>query len=50
MASNYNRIRRPAVIFVQDGVSDVVVKRETLEDIISCDVIPERISKQPSFK
>lgn len=50
MASNYNRIRRPAVVFVKDGVSDVVVKRETLEDIISCDVIPERISKQPSFK
>ncbi|WP_110932415.1 diaminopimelate decarboxylase [Paenibacillus bouchesdurhonensis] len=50
MASNYNRIRRPAVVFVKDGVSDVVVKRETLEDIISCDVIPERISKQPSYK
>ncbi|MUG44743.1 diaminopimelate decarboxylase [Paenibacillus woosongensis] len=50
MASNYNRIRRPAVVFVKDGVSDVVVKRETLEDIISCDLIPERISKQPSFK
>ncbi|GAA0135627.1 diaminopimelate decarboxylase [Paenibacillus sp. YSY-4.3] len=50
MASNYNRIRRPAVVFVKDGVSDVVVKRETLDDIISCDVIPERIAKQPSFK
>lgn len=50
MASNYNRIRRPAVVFVKDGASDVVVKRETLEDIISCDVIPERISKQPSYK
>ncbi|AZK47106.1 diaminopimelate decarboxylase [Paenibacillus lentus] len=50
MASNYNRIRRPAVVFVKDGASDVVVKRETLDDIISCDVIPERISKQPSFK
>lgn len=50
MASNYNRIRRPAVVFVKDGNSDLVVKRESLQDIVSCDVVPERISKQPSFK
>ncbi|WP_334071642.1 diaminopimelate decarboxylase [Paenibacillus sp. A14] len=50
MASNYNRIRRPAVVFVQNGQSDLVVKRETLQDITSCDVIPERIAKQPSLK
>lgn len=50
MASNYNRIRRPAVVFVQEGHSDLVVKRETLEDLISCDVIPERIAKEPSLK
>lgn len=50
MASNYNRIRRPAVVFVQNGQSDLVVKRETLLDITSCDVIPERIAKQPSLK
>lgn len=50
MASNYNRIRRPAVVFAKDGSSDLVVKRESLQDIVSCDVIPERISKQPSFK
>ncbi|MNE15528.1 Diaminopimelate decarboxylase [compost metagenome] len=50
MASNYNRIRRPAVVFVKDGQSDLVVKRETLQDIVSGDVIPERIAKQPSYK
>ncbi|MEF2964407.1 diaminopimelate decarboxylase [Paenibacillus sp. M1] len=50
MASNYNRIRRPAVVFVQNGQSDLVVKRETLQDITACDVIPERIAKQPSYK
>lgn len=50
MASNYNRIRRPAVVFVQNGKSDLVVKRESLQDIVSCDVIPERIAKQPSLK
>ncbi|MNW51285.1 Diaminopimelate decarboxylase [compost metagenome] len=50
MASNYNRLRRPAVVFVQDGQSDLVVKRESLQDLIACDVIPERIAKQPSLK
>ncbi|GJM80026.1 MAG: diaminopimelate decarboxylase [Paenibacillus sp.] len=50
MASNYNRIRRPAVVFVQDGRSDLVVKRESLQDLVACDVIPERIAKQPSLK
>ncbi|MCM3698239.1 diaminopimelate decarboxylase [Paenibacillus macerans] len=50
MASNYNRIRRPAVVFAQDGHSDLVVKRESLQDLVACDVIPERISKQPSLK
>lgn len=46
MASNYNRIRRPAVVFVKDGESDVVVKRESLDDIVLNDVIPARIKKQ----
>ncbi|MNF18706.1 Diaminopimelate decarboxylase [compost metagenome] len=50
MASNYNRIRRPAVVFTKDGQSDLVVKRESLQDIVSGDVIPERIAKQPSYK
>ncbi|MNT17940.1 Diaminopimelate decarboxylase [compost metagenome] len=49
MASNYNRIRRPAVVFVKDGASDLVVKRESLNDIVANDLIPERIQKQPSF-
>jgi len=43
MASNYNRIRRPAVVFVKDGNADVVVKRESFEDIVGNDVIPERL-------
>lgn len=50
MASNYNRIRRPAVVFVQNGHSDLVVRRESFEDITACDLVPERIAKQPSFK
>jgi diaminopimelate decarboxylase len=38
MASNYNLIPRPAVVFVRDGASRVVVRRETFEDLVSRDV------------
>ncbi|MEH7351008.1 diaminopimelate decarboxylase [Gottfriedia acidiceleris] len=37
MANNYNRIRRPAVVFVKDGVSREVVRRETYEDLVKND-------------
>ncbi|MGG0174993.1 diaminopimelate decarboxylase [Gottfriedia acidiceleris] len=37
MANNYNRIRRPAVVFVKDGVSREVVRRETYEDLVRND-------------
>lgn len=43
MASNYNRIRRPAVVFVKDGQADLVVRRESHEDLVRNDVIPERM-------
>ena len=38
MASNYNRIPRPAVVAVSNGESKVVVKRETYEDLIKNDL------------
>jgi diaminopimelate decarboxylase len=37
MASNYNKIPRPAVVFVADGRARVVVRRETVEDLIRLD-------------
>jgi diaminopimelate decarboxylase len=43
MASNYNRVTRPAVVLVADGDADVIVKRETLDDVVKNDVIPERL-------
>lgn len=46
MASNYNRIRKPAVVFVKDGASDLVVRRESLEDIVRHDVVPQRIQNK----
>ena len=38
MASNYNRLPRPPVIFVKDGHARVVVRRETYEDLIERDL------------
>ena len=38
MASNYNRVPRPAVVFVKDGQSRVVVRRETYKDLFHLDV------------
>ncbi len=48
MASNYNRIPRPAVVFVKDGSADLAVKRESYDDIVGNDLIPERMKKAPA--
>jgi diaminopimelate decarboxylase len=37
MASNYNKVPRPAVVFVREGRPRLVVRRETLDDLISHD-------------
>jgi len=39
MASNYNRLPRPAVVFVRDGTTRLVVRRETLDDLVRQDVL-----------
>ncbi|MGB9112600.1 MAG: diaminopimelate decarboxylase [Acidimicrobiales bacterium] len=38
MASNYNRIPRPAVVFVEDGVARAVLRRETPDDLLRLEV------------
>jgi diaminopimelate decarboxylase len=38
MASNYNKQVRPGVVFVRDGLARPVVRRETYEDLLSCDL------------
>lgn len=38
MSSNYNRLQKPAVVFVNEGKSRIVVKRESLDDIIKNDI------------
>ena len=38
MSSNYNRLQKPAVVFINNGESRIAVKRETLDDIIRNDI------------
>lgn len=38
MASNYNRLRKPAVVMVSNGTDRVIVKRETYEDLLRNDI------------
>jgi diaminopimelate decarboxylase len=38
MASNYNKLTRPPVVFVHEGTHRLVVRRETYEDLVRCDV------------
>jgi diaminopimelate decarboxylase len=38
MASNYNEVTRPAVVFVRDGSPRLVVRRETFDDLLRLDV------------
>jgi diaminopimelate decarboxylase len=38
MGSNYNKVGRPAVVFVKDGDARLVVRRETYEDLVRNDL------------
>ncbi|MBD8070321.1 diaminopimelate decarboxylase [Bacillus sp. PS06] len=38
MANNYNRIPRPPVVFIENGEDQLVVKRESFEDIVRLDM------------
>ena len=38
MASNYNKVPRPAVVFVRDGEARPVVRRETYDDLLRLDL------------
>jgi diaminopimelate decarboxylase len=37
MASTYNKVPRPPVVFVRDGQARVVVRRETYDDLLALD-------------
>ena len=43
MSSNYNRVPKPAMVLVNNSQSDIIIERETLDDLISQDKIPDRL-------
>ena len=45
MASNYNRVEKPAMVLVNNSQSDMIVNRESLEDLIALENIPDRLRK-----
>lgn len=45
MSSNYNRVQKPAMVILNEGHADVIIKRESLKDLIEHDVIPDRLKK-----
>lgn len=43
MSSNYNRVLKPAAVLVNNGKSDIIVERQSYEQMCETDVIPERL-------
>ncbi len=43
MASNYNRLPRPAAVLVANGEANLILRRETYQDLIRQDCLPERL-------
>ena len=43
MASNYNRIPRPATVLVQGGQARLAQRRETDQDLLRWDILPEHL-------
>jgi len=43
MSSNYNRLPRPAMVLVKNGSADLILKRESYEDLMRNDIIPDRL-------
>ncbi len=43
MASNYNRFPRPAMVLVNEGSWDAIVRRETYEHLTALDAVPPRL-------
>ncbi len=41
MASNYNKLQRPAVVFVKNGKSSLAIRRESYEDLVRNDLAIE---------
>ena len=46
MSSNYNRIPKPAAILVFNGEAEIIQRRESPDDLLKYDVLPDRFIKQ----
>ena len=44
MSSNYNRALKPAAVLVNNGKSDIIINRQTYEQLCASDVIPDRLN------
>lgn len=44
MASNYNRLPRPAAVLVTEGEANLILQRETYQDLLRQDRLPERLT------
>ena len=44
MSSNYNRVLKPAAVLVNNGKSDIIINRQTYEQLCETDVIPDRLN------
>lgn len=44
MSSNYNRVLKPAAVLVNNGKSDIIINRQTYEQLCESDVIPNRLN------
>ena len=47
MASNYNRVPRPAAVLVNNGDATLIIRRETIQDLLRQDCLPETLRPQP---
>lgn len=47
MASNYNRLPRPAAVLVNSGEATLILRRETYEDLVRQDCLPDRLLAPP---
>lgn len=43
MSSNYNRTQKPSVVLVKDGKAQIMVKRQTFQELVENDEIPEML-------
>lgn len=44
MASNYNRVPRPAAVLVHEGEASLILRRETYTDLLRQDCLPSRLA------